>query len=132
EVLGPLRQNRAPASPARSTASSSARNLSSLAVKSCTTWRLEIARPSPVRTSTIRRRSSGPENEASARSDAGAGRTPDDPRIERDGQRLALRRLPGLAPIERVSLEDIVPSFLKDEGRRICLDTSNDLTDTIG
>ena len=40
-------------SPARSTASSSARKSSSLAVKSRTTWRLEIMSPRPVRSATI-------------------------------------------------------------------------------
>src|SRR5271166_3612064 len=43
-----------PSSPARSTASSSARKLSSLACNSRTTCRLEIARPMPARSSTIR------------------------------------------------------------------------------
>ena len=40
-------------SPARSTASTSARKSSSLAVKSRTTWRLEIMSPRPVRSATI-------------------------------------------------------------------------------
>ena len=42
-----------PASPARKTASSSARKSSSLAVISRTTWRLEIASPKPARSATI-------------------------------------------------------------------------------
>ena len=76
--------------------------ISSLAVKSRTTWRLEITRPRPVRSATIRLAGhlalKMQHQHQTMQMRAAAA---DNPRRQRRNQRLAVRRLPALAPIAR-------------------------------